>query len=93
MRLHLLSTLCCICLAVMVSAQQPSHVSACSPTPADEMPAHYLPLLAHKRVALFSNQTGCLSDGRHVLDILVEGGIQVTTLSSPEHGFRGTCSR
>lgn len=90
MRLHLFSTLCCMCLAVMVSAQQPSHVSACSPTPADEMPAHYLPLLAHKRVALFSNQTGCLSDGRHVLDILVEGGIQVTTLFSPEHGFRGT---
>ena len=49
------------------------------------------PLLkSYHRKALFSNQTGCLSDGRHVLDILVEGGIQVTTLFSPEHGFRGT---
>ena len=90
MRLHLLSTLCCMCLAVMASAQQLSHNSTPAPMPADEVPANYLPLMVHKRVALFSNQTGCLSNGRHVLDILVEGGVQVTTLFSPEHGFRGT---
>ena len=90
MKLHLLSTLCCCCLAAIMSAQQPSHDTMPSPMPADEVPANYLPLMAHKHVALFSNQTGCLSNGRHVLDILVEGGVHVTTLFSPEHGFRGT---
>ncbi len=49
----------------------------------------YLPLLKDKRVALFSNHTGMVGD-RHTLDIMLENGINVTTLFSPEHGFRGT---
>ncbi|MBQ0069628.1 MAG: DUF1343 domain-containing protein [Bacteroidales bacterium] len=49
----------------------------------------YLPLLKGKRVALLSNQTGTV-DGKHVLDIMIENGINVVTIFSPEHGFRGT---
>lgn len=49
----------------------------------------YLPLLKGKRVALFSNHTGMVGD-RHTLDIMLDKGVNVTTLFSPEHGFRGT---
>ena len=49
----------------------------------------YLDSLRGKRVALFSNHTGMLGD-KHTLDILLENGINVVTLFSPEHGFRGT---
>lgn len=48
----------------------------------------YLPLLRGKRVALFSNHTGMVGN-RHTLDIMLEGGVNVTTIFSPEHGFRG----
>ena len=49
----------------------------------------YLPLLQGKRVALMSNHTGMVGD-EHTLDILIENGINVTAIFSPEHGFRGT---
>ncbi|MCM1066181.1 MAG: DUF1343 domain-containing protein [Muribaculaceae bacterium] len=49
----------------------------------------YLPLLKGKRVALFSNHTGMVGD-RHTLDVMLDNGIDVVTLFSPEHGFRGT---
>lgn len=49
----------------------------------------YLPLLQGKRVALMSNHTGMVGD-KHTLDILIENGINVTAIFSPEHGFRGT---
>ncbi|MCM1029621.1 MAG: DUF1343 domain-containing protein [Pseudoflavonifractor sp.] len=73
-----------------------------APTPAAEADADssllvgaertdlYLPLLRGKRVALLSNHTGILPDGRHTLDLLLDSGINVTTIFSPEHGFRGT---
>ena len=56
----------------------------------DERTEIYLPLLEGKRVALFSNHTGCNQRGEHVLDVLLQHGVRVTTLFSPEHGFRGT---
>lgn len=49
----------------------------------------YLPQLEGKRVALYSNHTGMVGD-RHTLDILIDGGIDVDYIFSPEHGFRGT---
>ena len=49
----------------------------------------YLPALRGKRVALFSNHTGMVGD-RHTLDILLDSGINVVNIFSPEHGFRGT---
>ncbi|MDE6192013.1 MAG: DUF1343 domain-containing protein [Muribaculum sp.] len=49
----------------------------------------YAPLLKGKRVALLSNHTG-LVGARHTLDVMLDEGINVVTLFSPEHGFRGT---
>ena len=52
------------------------------------MPERYLKHLKGQRVALFSNQTGMVGD-RHTLDILLANGVNVVTIFSPEHGFRG----
>lgn len=49
----------------------------------------YLPLLDGKKVALFSNHTG-IAGNKHTLDLLLENGVNVVTIFSPEHGFRGT---
>lgn len=49
----------------------------------------YFPLLEGRRVALFSNHTGMVGD-KHTVDLMLDGGINVVTLFSPEHGFRGT---
>ena len=50
--------------------------------------SEYVPLLKGKKVALLSNHTGVVGD-KHVLDIMLEKGFAVTTIFSPEHGFRG----
>jgi len=50
----------------------------------------YLPLLEGKRVAILSNQTGMVSEDRHVLDTLLALDVNVVSIFSPEHGFRGT---
>lgn len=49
----------------------------------------YVPLLKGKRVALFSNHTGMVGD-KHTLDLMIENGVNVVNIFSPEHGFRGT---
>ena len=54
----------------------------------DERTNEYFPLLKGKRVAIFSNHTGLVGD-KHLLDVLVEAGFDVTAIFSPEHGFRG----
>ncbi len=48
------------------------------------------PMLEGKRVALLSNHTGMIDPETHTLDFLLDNGVEVTTLFSPEHGFRGT---
>ena len=69
---------------------------SCSPRPlllGDQWPERYLPLVEGRRVALFSNQTGLAglsADSPHILDVLLEQGVEVSLLFSPEHGFRGT---
>lgn len=49
----------------------------------------YVPMLRGKRIGLLSNHSGIVGT-RHTLDIMLEEGLDVTTLFSPEHGFRGT---
>ena len=48
----------------------------------------YIPLLKGKKVALLSNHTGMVGN-EHVLDLMLRKGVKVTTIFSPEHGFRG----
>ncbi|OIQ22615.1 MAG: hypothetical protein BM557_00475 [Flavobacterium sp. MedPE-SWcel] len=51
----------------------------------------YLPLLKNKKVGIVTNQTGIISnDKKHLVDFLLEKGIDVKTIYAPEHGFRGT---
>lgn len=45
--------------------------------------------LKDQRVALLTNQTGILPDGTHIIDAMVEKGINVVKIFSPEHGIRG----
>lgn len=81
--------------ALLCSACRPApqpHVYA--PTP-DILPGatdleSYLPLLEGKRVSILSNQTGMVTADRHVLDTLLSLGVNVVSIFSPEHGFRGT---
>lgn len=58
--------------------------------PGAESVNEYLPLLKGKRVCILSNQTGIVSSGKHVLDVMLENKINVVFIMSPEHGFRGT---
>lgn len=53
-----------------------------------EMTDEYIPLLKGKKVALLSNHTGMVGN-EHTLDVMLKKGVNVTTIFSPEHGFRG----
>lgn len=45
--------------------------------------------LRGKRAGLFTNHTGISRDGRRNVDLMVEAGIEVSALFSPEHGISG----
>jgi uncharacterized protein YbbC (DUF1343 family) len=51
----------------------------------------YLPLIKGKRVALVVNQSS-LVNNKHLVDVLLEKGIDVKKVFAPEHGFRGEAS-
>lgn len=53
-----------------------------------EMTDEYIPLLKGKKVALLSNHTGMVGN-EHTIDVMLKKGVNVTTIFSPEHGFRG----
>ena len=48
----------------------------------------YLPLLKGKRVAVLTNQTGIIKN-THLVDSLVALKVNIVSILSPEHGFRG----
>lgn len=45
--------------------------------------------LAGKRVGLITNHTGLSRDGRRNVDVMLQAGVALTALFSPEHGFAG----
>ncbi len=56
----------------------------------------YLPLLEGKKVGLMGNQTsivGTGTDQRHLVDVLLENGVDLQFAFAPEHGFRGQIER
>lgn len=55
---------------------------------AAEDTAAYLPILRGKRVALTANTTS-RAYGKHLLDLMIESGVEVKKVFAPEHGFRG----
>src|SRR5690554_2272392 len=48
----------------------------------------YLPYMENKKVAVVANQSSVIDD-RHLVDILLENGVELQKVFSPEHGFRG----
>ena len=83
-----------VLLASLAACGQKPQAPVYAPTPeilpgATDLDA-YLPLLEGKRVSILSNQTGLVAPGRHVLDTLLSLGVNVVSIFSPEHGFRGT---
>jgi len=48
----------------------------------------YFPWIKDKRIALVVNQTSKIRD-RHIVDSLLDAGINIVKIFSPEHGFRG----
>ena len=52
----------------------------------------YLPELAGKKVGLMGNQTSVVGD-RHLVDVLLEEGVDLQFAFAPEHGFRGEIER
>lgn len=48
----------------------------------------YLPLLEGKKVAMMVNQTSMV-DQSHVVDTLLQWGVDIVKIFAPEHGFRG----
>lgn len=48
----------------------------------------YIPLLQGKRVGVTANHTS-LIDGTHLVDALLQNGVNVVRIYAPEHGFRG----
>lgn len=49
----------------------------------------YLPMLIGKKVSLLVNHTTTIGD-RHLVDVLLEKGVEIQSIFAPEHGFRGT---
>ena len=56
-----------------------------------ERTQEYLPFLKGKKVGVVANQTSMVGS-THLVDALLEYGIDVKKVFSPEHGFRGTAS-
>jgi uncharacterized protein YbbC (DUF1343 family) len=48
----------------------------------------YIPMLAEKRVAMLTNQTGRIGN-ENIVDFLHSKKVHIVTIFSPEHGFRG----
>lgn len=54
----------------------------------DERMQDYVPLLEGKRVGVLTNHTAVI-DGVHLVDTLMNRGVNVSLIFAPEHGFRG----
>ena len=48
----------------------------------------YAPILKNKNIGIVTNQTGVVGE-KHIIDLLLNKGIKITRIFSPEHGFRG----
>jgi uncharacterized protein YbbC (DUF1343 family) len=59
----------------------------------DVLAAANFDALRGKRVGLITNQTGVDRTGRRNIDVMRAGGVSITALFSPEHGFAGAEDR
>ncbi len=73
-------------LCTSVFSQQARQVK----TGADEFYFKHSMMVQDKRLGIICNKTSLMANGSHLVDYLVQKGIHVTAIFSPEHGFRGT---
>jgi uncharacterized protein YbbC (DUF1343 family) len=98
------SVLIVFLMAIFVSCKSSSNSVAESVTKAKKLSAHsypillgaermdlYLSQLQGKRVALVVNQTSVVNE-THLVDTLLQLGIDIKKVFAPEHGFRGNHS-
>ena len=52
----------------------------------------YLPMIKNRRVAVIVNQTS-LVKGRFLVDTLLDLGVKITKIFTPEHGLKGKLDR
>lgn len=65
-------------------------------TPGADRLELYLPLLEGKTVGLMGNQTSIVNingEQKHLVDVLLENGVDLKFAFAPEHGFRGQIER
>lgn len=63
-------------------------------TPGADQLSAYLPLLKDKKVGLMGNQTSIVGEDKtHIVDVLLEEGVDLKFAFAPEHGFRGEIER
>ena len=55
----------------------------------DVLAGEHFARLRGKRVGVITNHTGLSADGRRNIDLMVEAGVQVAAVFSPEHGSSG----
>ena len=84
--------ICCFLLAILASCSTDRFPKVDMSKPivhGIQRPEVYLPLLGGKKVGLLSNATAISGPERkHSLNILLENGVDVRVIFSPEHGFR-----
>lgn len=90
---HLIAGIICLVMSLHACANPRMNGKV---TLGDERLEEYLPLIQGKKVAVLSNHTGIVGDavsdtgyGPHLVDVLVDRGVDVRAIFSPEHGFRG----
>lgn len=75
-----------------VQASSEAIVTTASILPGADQLDRYLPLLTGKKVGLMGNQTSIVGN-RHLVDVLLEEGVELKFAFAPEHGFRGDIER
>lgn len=78
-------------LALMIAPLQ--HRNGSTLTGIDVLAQDGFKSLSGKRVGLITNHTGLDREGRRTIDVMLAGGVKLTALFSPEHGFAGTEDR
>jgi len=58
-----------------------------NPVSAAEQPEEYLNLIKGRRIAIVANQTSMAGD-KHLVEFLIEKGINIEVIFTPEHGYR-----
>lgn len=90
----ILSIIPTILLSYLFGCQdlQPASSKSNAVTTGAERLNEYLPGLKGKKVGLLGNQTSVVGKD-HLVDVLIENGIDVKFAFAPEHGFRGKIER